>query len=527
MSSPTIQVINVLKQALSAPFTNSIPVWNPPPGYEVRESFPRYQDTLFASSCCTAIAWLTKVNHSTPGRDFGDTSNLASWSGRLHEEDVIVPASRAVEACNEMDSSINDLLCKAAALRNIVHLEAKLNQPSQSSSPEPPAKKPRLNGMSHKTTQSPNKVDDLLLRDELLALSLKFQIPSTVTQFKSTEDNLSEQIGEIVVPQRTALKRPESQDSAPTSQNSSPGHQTSAHRVSQRKRKRSKVVSLSSSISSSLTALASDTVGALGGVVKTAVYLGTLGLVNMDSMEGQPDNLGVEERIEDQAYNEDKESRIHWNESHQLIFPTFYYEPSSGGEDGKITVNSKVSQDIDTTPRHSSKEIISERSTIQNSEELVGDGLGDIKDCIEFPRQDLNGSEPPVPLLPPSSYLPLVLLQQVSGRWELSTALCQATGIPMAAFKSLPTLTNQSTFPSSSPPLSNDRTKIETTQCMLSRYCWPTVIAVSCLKELFVDTSMEWELVVFKGETWLQSTDDLSSVTYQQMFEISKNLFRK
>ena len=517
-----LQVIRVLSSSLAPHLTDAATLWTPQRGYEVVEVIPHNLGTIFAGSGCTSVALLRKTscatnNHTSP-------SCPASLSGILEGRDVLVPSSH-LELVDPGSSKAAELLLKVAAFMKIDSLEEELfagharrAQSQQEVLGEPPSKRLRMNGVLHDRGQPLEEKNECTVEDEIISFSLHFGIPSILTHLYPSPSN-GEPAETVILPDSMPIQRHPQQEQ----------HQehrplllsTEAplrHPQRRRKRPRSSMVS---SLTSSLSSLAKGTVNTLGSVIKTAVSITTLGLVNIDESR-EESVMEVGERIEDQIYHEEKLSRIHWDKYHQLVFPTYYYLSHPGNQgDPTIPQNGSKGQPSsrpgedgscsDARPMTSTAHVAASSASPSEGRDMSVSGNSDLLPQVEVTN---------IASAPPTSYYPIVLLQQFSGGWSLSQPLCHATGVPMSTFLSLPLCS------SSSPaaPSTNNFRHDSIQAAGRDGHFWATVVALTCLKELFQDAQDEWCLVARKGEVWLEERGKYSPVSLQQAREISRGL---
>ena len=437
---------------------------------------------------------------------------------------MIAPTSSSLQLVDPGSSKATELLLKAAAFMKIDSLEEELfvgnarrSQPQQENIGEPPSKRLRMNGVLHDRGPAPEEKAECSLEEELVSFSCHFGIPSVFTHLYPSSPKV-ESTEQVILPDSIPIQRQQQQQQLQQelSHSSSLISTEVSPRHSQRRRKRPRG-SVVSSFVSSVTSLARGTVSTLGSVVKTAVSITTLGLVNLD--ENREDAIEVGERIEDQIYHEEKLSRIHWDKHHQLIFPSSYYlsHPSNQGDitnGDKGETSARPSKDhLRPNGRAMAGPVHVSVSSTSPSET----GNRSVPCNFDFSPLMEDAS---IAAAPPTSYYPIVLLQHFSGGWTLTQPLCHATGIPMHVIHSLP-LCGASL---SSTPSTNNLRPDSPQALAHDGHFWATVVALTCLKELFHDSRDEWRLVAHKGEVWLEEREKDFPVSLQQAWEIARGL---
>lgn len=507
-----LQVISVLTSSLYPHLTDATPQWSPPEGYSLVEAVPAgSMGTIFSGNSSMALAFLRKKSDTIDRNNHAQhVPALSSLCGNVRGERVDIPESPSLEITDHSSSQAAEFLLKAAAFVKINSLEQEMRarQSKRSQfhreevSGEPPTKRVRMNGMCH------SKVNhkESSANDELLCYSHSFGIPCSLAYLQSSPDDDSAPV--VILPEHSTTPKlcapAESQQSTPLL-----SKKASATKI-ERKRKHSNTSTLTS-LTSSLASLAHETVSTLGGVMKTAISVTTMGLVNIEDAKEESDETG--EGIEDQVYHDQQHSRIHWDSHHQLVFPSFYYQ--SHHSNHPVTENGeahheKAFENSGKLPGESSAPTSANHHAIPNSSVALSNGL-------TSPEPSYFPVSPDLVLTTPTNYYPIVLLQLFSGGWSLSQPLCHAIGVPMREFLALP-LCN---VPTSNHVGSTNRGYGQ------EGHFWATLVAISCLRELFGERKNEWGLVAFKGELWLEEHKDKHPLSIYRAWETSKDLIHK
>ena len=428
----------MLTASLSPHVTKATPLWTLPQGYSLAETTPSScLETIYSGSSCLALAFLNKTTEKSNNH----MPTIMSLSGEMQEENIVTSALPSLQLYND-GSKAAQVLLKAASYLKIVSLEEEMyaGQPKLSwfnhseSLDEPATKKVRVNGMCHTSPAEENK---FTTEDKLLSYSHSFGIPCVLTCLQSSP---KDQTAPVVILPGNHTTQKQSQFTGPQSSSET----LSSKR--QRKRKHSQTSTLTT-LTSSLTSLAHNSVSTLGGMVKTAINVTTMGLISIEDTKDELNLMG--ERIEDQIYHDQQQSRIHWDDCHQLVFPSYYYQshPSNhvtGNGDmhqGKAFQHAipfamqKFYSDASSIASPCVSKLPSESSAPKNSTLMETNNHANPCDTHENGHtlsRELDSLD--LVLTPPTSYYPLVLMQSFAGGWTLTQPLCYATGVSMREF---------------------------------------------------------------------------------------------
>ena len=324
------QVLSVLTASLSPCITKATPQWTFPKGYSLSEATPSScLETIYSGSSCLAFAFLNRTTEKSDDH----MPTTMSLSGNMQEDNIVTPALPSQQLFND-GSKAAQVLLRAASYLKIISLEEEMHtsrpmfKHSESTIDEPANKRVRVNGMRHKSL-----TNEFTTEDKLLSYSHSIGIPCVLTCLQSSPNDLKAPV--VILPGNYAIQE-QSQLAGPQPLYSSSEIFSSKR---QRKRRHSQTGSFTT-ITSSLTSLAHNSVSTLGGMVKTAISITTMGLVNIEDTKEELDIMG--ERIEDQIYHDQQQSRIHWDDCHQLIFPSYYYQSHPSNH---VTENGDVHQD--------------------------------------------------------------------------------------------------------------------------------------------------------------------------------------
>ena len=486
---------------------------SPPPDFTTTTIFPSFiPPLLYPGNTQTSYSALKKT--SQVSQSSSSTSGLissASCSGYIVEDDGRTQEIKYTMSCLAEESLMTSdrivAILQSSAWAKMAALEFQLIQ-TRFQKPHdedgPPTKRPRINGT---TPHQVEQCDYESLCDELVSISLMSGVPyfpythycasnegSKVCQIlpwngpKRVDKGGQDDIMLVNVPIR---KRPRSKD--PSSDDSS-------------------MSSVFSSLSFSLSSLAKKTASSINNVVKTAVNVATLGLVNMDD-----DTATIEtgERIEDQDYYQNKTSRIHWNSHRELVLPDFYYisrsstSPNSSQEQSNEAtssnyLSSQAPRDkISLLPPDYS--VDSERLEQSNQfGEVYSNGYVDNNEAEETCSSSSDNNQ----LLSTrfdlhANYIPLLQMQLPSGAWPLLPSLAVAIGVPIKIISEL--------------PISNGHSSHLSVNGLHSGHFWATALALAFLDTHFPQLRIEWYLMAHKGRQWLSGKTECVPISFSDI----------
>ena len=133
-------------------------------------------------------------------------------------------------------------------------------------------------------------------------------------------------------------------------------------------------------------------------------------------------------------------------------------------------------------------------------------------------------------------YLPLMQMQLFSGGWPIGHEFSYAIRVPMGEIGKLPLL-GQQKQQKPAPAGVKQMTMQNSISCVVGSasqeeeelaHFWTTALAVACFRECFPQFEEEWELIVRKGEEWLDRNLNQCALSKGQIQTTAKELlFRK
>ena len=133
-------------------------------------------------------------------------------------------------------------------------------------------------------------------------------------------------------------------------------------------------------------------------------------------------------------------------------------------------------------------------------------------------------------------YLPMIQMQLFNGAWPMVHEFSYAVRVPLGEIGRLPLLgdpkgpSQQKTTPvlPRPPPPPPHRNSTQDLDEEVAAHFWTTALAVTCFRECFPQFESEWELIVSKGEAWLEQHLDQCALGKEEVQSMAKELlFRK
>jgi hypothetical protein len=528
-----LQVIEVLKQTLDPYLMDAKIRWHPPEGYSIVESTSQSLGTVFCHQTHSAFAFLKK-NPWGSSVIAGTPHHPATIVGTLEGTEVEIPITKAVlpPLSPLQTSELASILVQVGRWTKLEELEvARLISVSRKNSTEdeeenigkePNAKRPRLNGtVSHNSTSPPLPSE---IQNHLLQLSLDSGIPCPFTFLRGTATDGRE------VTQVLSYKRP-----------SLPNHKgkngVTPHPVRKPPRKRH-----GSRGVAALTNCEPQNISRAAALAKSTISVVSSSIMNLMNLFGQTNDVSslmeggntIDDELELQKR---RKTQLFWDESRgEIKYPAMYYKSSGNA---KAPPNSTVSSTTSSSPNpghrnnhHSRVARSHHHSTTKNGRSLGGEAepmdtaappsarrctldtsssSDDEEDVLISDSESDSSVELDWESLPKTrEYLPLIQMQLFSGAWPIANEFSYAVRVPLGEINKLPLLNQQSR-----PDTTTDKKKNTLPLAQRNRFAqepddestahfWTTALAVMCFRECFPQFEEEWELIVEKGEAWLQ-----------------------
>ena len=509
-----MQVMEVFHSCLTPYLRDVSMILSPPPDFTTTTIFPSFvPPLLYPGSTQTSYSALKKTSQvSQNSSSMSALVSSATCSGYIVEDNGRTQEIKHTESCQAEESLMTSdrivAILQSSAWAKMAALESQLIQ-TRYQKPHnedgPPTKRPRVNGTTAHQLEQCNYES---ICDELVSISLMSGVPyfPYTHYYTSNEGSKVCQILPWSRPKR--VDKGEEQDDV------------MLVNVPIRKRPRSKdpsdddssTSSVFSSLSLSLSSLAKKTASSINNVVKTAVNVATLGLVNMDD-----DTATIEtgERIEDQDYYQNMTSRIHWNSHRELVLPDFYYisrsstSPNSSQEQSNEATSSnrlsfQTPQDkISILPPEYS--VVAEHLEQSNQfDKVSSNGYVDNNDVEETCSSSSDNNQ----MLSPrfdlhANYIPLLQMQLPSGAWPLLPSLAVAIGVPIKIISEL--------------PVSNGHSSHLSVNGLHSGHFWATALALAFLDTHFSQLRTEWHLMAHKGRQWLANKTECVPISFSDI----------
>lgn len=547
--------MEVLKESLDPFLMDTRIRWHPPEGYSVVDSSPKSLGTVFCNQTRLAFAFLKKTSRtSSSPRGSGGSVPPATVLGSLEGAEVEIEIAEASlpPLSPVQTTALTSILVQVGQWSRLEELEiARLVSVSRKYSTEdeeesgllePKAKRRRLNGEVVSSTTVP-LLEHEIQRD-LLQLSLESGIPCPFTFLLGTATD-----GREIV-QALPFKRPPLPGLHKKGKNGVIPHMTRKHPRKKHHHHLGGVASLGEPQHvSRAAALAKSTI--------SAVSNSFMNLMNMFS----PDPLLVEggKTIEDEVeLQRSKKTQLFWDETKgEIKYPATYYQDSSVSSNSKtfpLSTDSNCHSSAAKPPAKNSSHSLDTRngrclrtegkmatasSTSPLTQRYVLDtssSSDDEEDVTISDSESDSSLELDWESLPKTrEYLPLIQMQLFSGAWPLVHEFCYAVRVPLGEIGKLP-LRNQSTAAAkSAQPRSASsagsancfpvqRNCLQETDDEAAAHFWTTALAVVCFRECFPQFEEEWELIVRKGEEWLQNNLDQCTLCWPAVQTTAKEL---
>ena len=534
-------MMEVLKESLQPFLMDTEIKWRPPCGYSVVDSTPKSFGTIYSQQTQLAFAFLRRNSNETNGNGSNDDSALspATIVGKLKGQEVKIPVREAVlpPLTSPQTSELASILGQVGMWSRLDELETlrlmsslrKNSTETDQDDLEPKAKRPRLNGeISPIVNPSPSASE---LQEDMLKKSLESGIPCPFTFFEGSGKD-GRQITQVL---------PFSSQTTTGRNKNGIVHQ---RRVSEKKRRYHRGVEsqqqqnhLSSSIASSL---AKSTISAVSSSLGRLVSFIT------------PDvNAGLHEEgntIEDEVERQKRKgTQLYWDErQNEIKYPSMYYQNKSSSSGSGITQRNKHlyrtnfkplsnghhqalyhSNNTEMNGLSHSTSSLSESSSQRYAFD-TSSSSDDEDDCMTISDSESDSSiDFDWNSLPKTrEYLPMIQMQLFSGAWPMVHGFSYAVRVPLGEIWKLPLLNQESGGMEKTSPLRKGNPQDIDDET--NAHFWTTALAVVCFRECFPEFESEWELIVQKGEAWIERNLDQCALGMNEVQAIAKELlFRK
>lgn len=508
--------MEVLRESLKPSISGSILHWSPPNGYALLDSTPKSIGTFFTGTTHTVFA-LLKRTHAPRSSGVEVGNGGVAITGQAGNQQVKVDV-KPVFLPQLMPTQIKELATivdKTCVWSKMCDIEMQLMSNSRKNSQneralEPEPKRIKLNGFNHNSEM--DKMVNSDLSDELIRLSLTSGIPCELTCF-------GDESGQVfsIPPNRQAM--------ADTSINSPNLSRTvQLQKMMNRNKRRLHNHNKSTAVSPSPLSVMSLTKSALTAVGSTLKTMASsFGLVF-------PDQVRIEngQRIEDHLELEhQKKSSLYWDESKEkLIYSSAYYcsqseQTAVAMTTPTITMPSPISGSSPSVTRKIAKSTETHSVSTDSSS----------SDDEDFPISDTESNTSLDPdwddLRRPAELRPLIQMQLFTGAWPMVRAFSYAVGVPLEEVRKL---IMKHDVMSDRPPRRNGVCQLAVGEEEEEDKCnvWTAALAIACLEEYFAPFKVEWEIVVLKGQRWIeQNIARESRVSAGELASIAKNLVSK
>ena len=477
--------MEVLKESVEPIVRNAVLQWNLPDEYSLVNSTPNSFHNMYIGNSYTAYAFLRKTCQSLNGKSLTSSAIISGIIGKDIIQFVVKPAIHFLAVTPDLSST--HIITQTAVWSKLLDLEEEVAC-SRKGEPKEKTSHARNGCSSTECTQS--------LHKQLVEISVLSNIPTPLTYLTSESKNMCRRIIQVLPYGKGICAIQESKAVYLSYHKSS--HRRRSHRHHLR---RCHLVSPGHA-SISLTSVARQTFSNLSSRLKSMV-----GLFLPDQNSVSTDDVQM---LEDEVeYQEKKGSRLQFDDSHNIIYPSFYYSipvdskmPSHGKESKEMTV---LKNEMESTKQSESsnlggRSIIAEQFSDEEGEVNISDNESD--SSVDPEWDDLR---------PPSNLLPLIHMQLCSGGWPLVRPFSYAVGIPINEIRKL--------------PLVNEYNGRDSTEDGAN--FWSTALAVTCLEEHFSHLSAEWEIIAFKGRRWLERNRHVCSLTMDEVYSTARKLVIK
>jgi hypothetical protein len=469
--------MEVLKESVEPTLMNTVLQWNLPREYSLIESTPQSFHNMYIGNSYTAYAFLRKACHSINGKSL---TTSAIISGIIGEDAIQFVVKPAFLTAAPLDSSSARIVTQTAIWSKIFDLE----QVAICSRNKEPNEKNTLLRNNSEYSQSIHK--------QLVDISLLSNIQTPLTYLRSESEGGCKRIVQVLPCGKSICG---TQENVAAYMYHKDRHRRRSHRHHLR---RCHFVS-SGHASISLTSIARQTLSNFSNRLKSMV-----GLFLPDQNTLDADDIQM---LEDEVeYQEKKGFQLQLDDAHNIIYPAFYYnnpaaiKVPSHCEESETTM---LTNEVDSSKPSESPNPGGNMAAEQFHDEVEVNISDSGSDSSVDPEWD--------DLKPPSDLLPLIHMQLCSGAWPLVRQFSYAVGVPIDEIRNLPLVCEHNV---------RDYTEDEAN-------FWSTALAIICLEEHFTHLSAEWEIIAFKGRSWLECNQRVCSLTMDEVYSTARKLIKQ
>lgn len=556
--------------------------WQPPQGYSVVDSTPKSLGTVYCHQTHLAFAFLKKNkahhhhnphhhhhhhHHSTPATIVGSLGG--------HEELQIPVTEAALPPLTPSQmSELASILVQVGKWCKLDELEiarllsvSRKNSTEDEEEEEPKAKRPRLNGGGGVTfgggAGANNNNSPLLppgdIQNALLKLSLESGILCPFTFFKGTATDGRQLVQAL--PYNNHNKQHTNHHHHRNGVVSNQKKNDMRRRVNHRRWHNGTILGPAREFQehqgvSMAASLAKSTISAV-----SSSFMNFVNLFHSDTSSIMEGGKTIDDEVELQSR---RGTQLFWDESHgEIKYPAMYYQASksSSSSDGggsshhchsskhksaklagshhhkhqsTTTTNGHcrlgTRLDIQTTPPsctpYRSSSIPAQRyfldtsSSSDDEEENLAISDSESDSSVELDWESLPKTR---------EYLPMIQMQLFSGAWPMAHEFSYAVRVPQSEINKLP-LSQQSvaTSATTESAAAVQKNCLRDLDNEADAHFWTTALAVVCFRECFPEFENEWELIVHKGEHWIEQNLHLCALSKDEVHSIAKELlFRK
>lgn len=554
--------MEVLKESLGPFLVDTKIRWHPPKGYSVVDSTSKSLGTIYCHQTHLAFAFLKRSQETYDSSETAhSSSSLASICCSLRDKEVTLPVkeARLPPLMPAQATELASILAQVGRWRRLEELEIdRLLSVSRKNSTEededgeeeeeeesePKAKRLRLNGDNTTSALSSSPLPSASeIQKNLLGLSLESGISCPFTYFRGTATD-----GRKVV---QALPYKQTSVNHSKGRNGLSLHQKRYNELRKRKHRHNNNNNSAGAQQQRMSvaaAIAKSTISVVGNSIMNFVNLFHSDVSVME--EGKT----IEDEVELQKQ---KGTQLYWDDSRgEIRYPSTYYQenrhssstsakhlhrsnhkmnsvghsrtnhfrpsPTVNGHCRPVAMEvdaqaTPISSYLPTVPAH---RYIPDNSSSSDDEEedfTISDSESD--SSVELDWDSLPKTR---------EYLPIIQMQLFSGAWPMVHEFSYAVRVPLGEIGRLPLRqSGNSTKPTTSPSV-QQKNQLQDRDEEATAHFWTTALAVVCFRECFPQFEKEWELIVHKGEEWIEQNLDQCALSIGEVQTKARELlFRK